>query len=64
MMTGRHDRVGDELKAIRKRLNDRLYRAFKEDRLETEVQTLDREGGRALRGLKIGNSNGQKRRRK
>ena len=63
-MAGRRDRVGEELKAIRKRLNDRLYRAFKEDRLEKEVQTLEREGGRALRGLKNDHSNGQKRHRK
>ena len=63
-MAGRNDPVGEELKAIRKRLNDRLYRAFKEDRLEKEVRTLDREGGRVLRKLKNGHSNGQKRRRK
>jgi hypothetical protein len=63
-MARRRDPVGEELRAIRKKLNERLYRAYKAGRLEAEVRTLEREGEHAYRQAVNGMRNGRSKSRK
>lgn len=57
-MVRRGDPVGDELKSIRRRFNERLYKAYKQGRLEDEVEQLEREG---LKAYREADANGRKR---
>jgi hypothetical protein len=45
----RCDPVMEEMRAIRRHLSNRLFKAYREGRLEEEVRALCREGRQALR---------------
>lgn len=59
-MARRRDRVMEELKAIRRKLSERLYRAYQQGKLEEEVAVLEREGERAYREAGSGPKNGHR----
>ncbi len=59
-MARRRDPVMDEMRAIKRRLNARLYKAHQEGKLQEEVRRLCREGRQARRAAMNGQANGHK----